>query len=156
MFSPTLVDRLDSKNSGWCCAFPLSFFYSRNLRIRLFSPDAKNSRWCAFPLSWFILYSRNLDIHALTQPRRLSFLTPRTTRISVLLVLFFTQQGHSYSHATYTTLLTWRQEEQMVRVPVVLVPASVQCDDDEHEALGVEGGPADEENDHDNNWKREK
>ena len=41
----------------------------------------------------------------------------------------------------------------MVRVAVVLVPRPVEGDDDEHEALGVERGPAHEEHDDNHNWK---
>ena len=47
---------------------------------------------------------------------------------------------------------TWDDEEDVLSRGEGFSPAAVESDEDKHEALGVEGGPAEEEGEDDNNW----
>ena len=47
--------------------------------------------------------------------------------------------------------ITWDSKENMLSRGELFSPAAIQGDEDEHEALGVEGGPAEEERDDNNN-----
>ena len=46
---------------------------------------------------------------------------------------------------------TWDDEEDVLSRGEGFSPAAVESDEDKHEALGVEGGPAEEEGEDDNN-----
>ena len=48
--------------------------------------------------------------------------------------------------------LTWDDEENVLNREKCLGPASKESDKDKHEALGVEGRPADEERKDNDNW----
>ena len=50
--------------------------------------------------------------------------------------------------------VTWGEEEDVVGDAVGLCPGPVERDDDEHEPLGVERRPADEEDEHDGHWNK--